>query len=260
MTVTVNENGFIVGSQKREPFPKSQAPMQPLPYKSCPICGKTVREDRLTEHRKNAHVEEKTDLPSFIKAKQETVNSGGQTRKPLSQVNRPVPQVKKPLLTTSPGQLLIPCKYCDAPVAPKNMERHLRKVHPVESAAPQPVSSPNLAPKKPRAIRLPGTDARYVYCSECKRPVHRDKLQAHLRKVHDIWVKRDERNHFRRVTRRTKSQSPRASASERLSLQQLEQIANEPFDGGKHLGHIERENGRFGTLPLYDDYSEESTP
>lgn len=219
-----------------------------------------IRRDRLVGHHKNAHAVEKMDLPSFVKTRQETVSSS-QTGKASPQVSRPAPQARRSLpVTSSSRQVLIPCRYCDTPVAPKNMERHLRKVHPVESAAPQPVSSPNLAPKKPRAIRLPGTDARYVYCSECKRPVHQDKLQAHLRKVHDIWVKRDERNHFRRVTRRTKSQSPRASASERLSLQQLEQSSNEPFDGGKYLGHIERKNGRFGTLPLYDDYSEESTP
>ena len=32
---------------------------------------------------------------------------------------------------------------------------------------------------------------------------------------------------------------------------------NENLDGGKHIGTSFRDNGAFGSLPLYDDYSEE---
>jgi hypothetical protein len=85
------------------------------------------------------------------------------------------------------------------------------------------------------------------------------KLQAHLRGVHNIRTRQGKRNQAGRATRRSGTQSSSTSSQDKLSRQQLEQSSDEPFDGGKYWGHIERENGRFGTLPLYDDYSEEST-
>ena len=257
--VIVNENGFVVGSQKRGPIPKAQATTKPLSSKPCPVCGKLIREDRLAAHRKNAHFMEKTDLPSFIQAKQE-VSSNSQTSKSSSQVNQPLPQRQKSTSTTSSGQVLIPCTYCNAPIAPQNMAWHLRKVHRLKSPVPQSVPSPKKKPAKPAAIRLPGTSAHHVRCSECKQSVHQDRLQAHMRKVHGIWVKRNEKNRYRTVTGRTRSHSSRTSSQDRLSRQQLEQSSDEPFDGGKYLGHIKRENGPFGTLPLYDDYGDESSP
>ena len=33
---------------------------------------------------------------------------------------------------------------------------------------------------------------------------------------------------------------------------------DEPRDGSKNLGHMARENGRFGSYPLHDDYDDES--
>lgn len=264
LIVTINDYGYADSKfTKRELVDNDQINIQEkvIPTVQCRVCGKMVRRDRLAGHHKNAHAVEKTDLPSFVKTRQETVNSSSQTRKALPQLSRPAPQARRSLPATPPsGQVLIPCSYCNAPVAPKNMAKHLRKIHRIEAVTPQPASSPKVALKKPKAIRLPGTDAHHERCPECNSLIPRHKFQAHLRKMHDIWLKRDERNHYRKVGRRTRGQSSRASASDRLSRQQLEQSSDEPFDGGKHWGHIERENGRFGTFPLYDDYSEESTP
>jgi len=37
------------------------------------------------------------------------------------------------------------------------------------------------------------------------------------------------------------------------------QSHDEPMDGGKYLGHMEREwDGKFGSLPLYDDHNDEA--
>ena len=261
MIVTVNENGFIVSSRKSRTASRNQnTPMKTLINVTCPICHKQVREDRLAEHRRNAHPPEDAHLPSFIKQHQESESGKRQTDNSSSQNNRPATQPQKQAHTTLPVPALIPCAYCNAPVSPKNMAKHLRKVHHVESAVRQPAPAQKVVSRKPSVIRLPSMDAHYVRCSECKQPIHQDRLQAHQRKVHGIWLKRGERNHFRKVNRRTRSQSARASASDKLSRQQLEQGSDEPFDGGKHWGHIERENGRFGSSPLYDDYGEESSP
>jgi hypothetical protein len=58
--------------------------------------------------------------------------------------------------------------------------------------------------------------------------------------------------------------SKRASGSGRGSAgyeEALSQSLDETREGGKYLGQMRREgNGRFGSLPLYDDYGEESGP
>jgi len=43
-----------------------------------------------------------------------------------------------------------------------------------------------------------------------------------------------------------------------LSGQALHQSFEDPSYAGRGLGHMRREQGRFGSLPLYDDYGEES--
>jgi hypothetical protein len=43
-----------------------------------------------------------------------------------------------------------------------------------------------------------------------------------------------------------------------LHEQSLRQSFEDHHFGGKGLGHFRREEGRFGTMPLYNDYGEES--
>ena len=255
MEVTVNENGFIVSSRKSRTARRNQnTPMKTLINVTCPICHKQVREDRLTEHRKNAHPPEDVHLPSFVKQRQESESGKRQTDNSSSQDNRPAAQPQKQTHTTLPVPALIPCPYCNASVLPKNMAKHLRKTHQVATSG----QKPGVPLKKPASIRVPAQDPHLPYCPKCKRRIPRDKLQAHLRKEHGIWVKRNQRNTYRTLTARSKPS--RESTGDRLSRQGLAQSSDEPFDGGKHWGYITRENGRFGSTPLHDDYSEESSP
>lgn len=41
--------------------------------------------------------------------------------------------------------------------------------------------------------------------------------------------------------------------------EKLHQSQDEPRDAGKYAGYMSRENGKFGSLPLYDNYSDEAS-
>jgi len=56
----------------------------------------------------------------------------------------------------------------------------------------------------------------------------------------------------RQVGKNRQTDGPSASAASYLR--------QDPLDGGKALGMSRREQGRFGSLPLYDGYDEESSP
>lgn len=72
-------------------------------------------------------------------------------------------------------------------------------------------------------------------------------LLAHRVLIYLITHKLISRNpRFEEAVREFESSSPRH-----------DQLGHETSDGGKYLGILVRDAGSFGSLPLYDDYSEE---
>lgn len=57
------------------------------------------------------------------------------------------------------------------------------------------------------------------------------------------------------LTSSTVPTHPKNSQSETFTQSQ-----RDPRDGGKELSQSRRDHGRFGSLPLFDDYSEDSSP
>lgn len=105
-----------------------------------------------------------------------------------------------------------------------------------------------------------------VKCPYCPSRVRRSRLARHLRGVHAASASEIEAlerqfphsvseispSHVGDQTRQ--SGTPSKPASGRGSF------ATDGQDGSKHIGQFAREQGRFGTMPQHDDYSEDGTP
>ena len=133
------------------------------------------------------------------------------------------------------------------------------------------------APKKKRGSKGSLSNIKpLVPCAVCNSPVRKDRLQEHMEVAHpsrkdavsEVFKGKVASNGSGRVEERSLTDQ-RQMASDRLTSPQREQIKCknisvesykrvESMDGGKYLGFCQRDSGRFGSLPLYDDYSEDS--
>jgi len=135
--------------------------------------------------------------------------------------------------------LFVACPECAAKVRYNRLDNRLRRVH---SKSPTTCTPRQQQQRAPREL---------VSCPTHHATVQKDKLAVHMRKVHGVLTMRD-----RRASLETRSTTPRTwldRASDVL-LDEHEQ------DGGRYLGFMARENCKFGSLPLYDDYSDGAWP
>jgi hypothetical protein len=113
---------------------------------------------------------------------------------------------------------------------------------------PRPIEPTAKAPKRSHTGRP------MTVCPVCKAPVSVAKLQKHMRKVHPSW-----RGSV--ANRNTQSDARSADRSMEFPEEELHQSDHEPIYGDKYVGQTRRDyDGTFGSLPLYDDYSDESGP
>lgn len=166
---------------------------------------------------------------------------------------------------------------CKAGIKEKNLKRHLRKVHPDVPVHETPADAPEAAgsgrssrPGKKGEARKPSPALKavgkpLVRCPDCGANVREHNLQKHLRKVHSAaacgpkpkTAKKPARpaGNARRGARSGVFPDP----DERGRA--IRGLSEETSFGDKYLGQVRREaDGRFGSLPLYDDYGEESGP
>jgi hypothetical protein len=174
------------------------------------------------------------------------------------------------------------CPICKVAVKSANLSKHLTKVH---SAGPQ---KENLAGHGWRKSQKTALDAygksdlanrnRYstehtedpdysdpanlVKCPFCKHRTQYNVLYVHLQVSHPEVNPKIVMSKFNR-THRNSDPSRKQSYEDDLNdlvreYERLKQGQDEPRDGGKYLGHMRRERGKFGSLPLYDDYSDEA--
>jgi hypothetical protein len=112
----------------------------------------------------------------------------------------------------------------------------------------------------------------WTTCPKCRASLLQKNFGKHYRKVHPGNVvpsssangvvkgraKPKNRKKTRTLTPSSGGKRDRTGKGLGLTGQALYQSFGDSSFGGKGLGHMRREQGRFGSFPLHDDYGEES--
>lgn len=179
---------------------------------------------------------------------------------------------------------LVQCKFCSSKVQEDNLSKHITEVHPDKKPSatttrkPQPAlrSRRKTVLTKPQPRKLPPKDLlptqlqskkSLVQCSICQQNIRADKWDKHLKKVHAGCTTKvsNSPSTMRNVSgepKARKSSSRKgggASFDPDIRRKALRELHEETIYGDKYVGQFHRDaDGRFGSIPLYDDYSEES--
>ncbi len=109
-----------------------------------------------------------------------------------------------------------------------------------------------------------------IQCSVCSAKVRADRMQKHLRNVHSVDGCENTKSFLtieklrKKINTTSKERFNRISSVSRNSNHRSkvdnsdDNCQHDAIFGDKDLGYFARDNGRFGSLPLYDDYSEDS--
>lgn len=296
--LTVDENGFVVsmkpipertstpvrnqctGRKSKKNVSQPRFKTKPSSPKSfiwsnksvsptfCPVCGVAVKEQRLQKHISKVHPEKegiplsslKSDskftanrsatLSKNKKRKLRRYGSKGQESAANSALSARQPSRTGALQQPDKSEPSVICASCRVRVRESRWKEHVRRAHSDTRGNPMIGSEPQ------------------VFCPDCRVDVKERNWKKHLRKVHS--VRHDRSNNGAAGISRTQSRrrnSSRANstvfdtAAKQRGYQQFRELFEETRFGGKYLGQMRREpNGRFGSLPLYDDYGEESGP
>jgi uncharacterized protein with PIN domain len=160
-----------------------------------------------------------------------------------------------------PVDPMAPCPHCAAKVRQSNLGAHIAKVHQAQLAttkavpAPVPPTVTRIAapkPKAPTAILAANRPSRtdLTVCPICNVSVRSDRLDRHRRKIHEKTQGKPARN---------RQSSIQLINSDSKQLSAFAQAFHEAQFGNKYVGHMRRQSsGRFGSLPLYDDYGDDA--
>jgi hypothetical protein len=179
------------------------------------------------------------------------------------QIHLPIPShdpaISTPRKHPAPksSQPRIVCDLCGVPVLAKRLDKHRKKVHAQQG---QILSGPSLSTSKD-SIKQPSSltvqERVYTHCSVCGVTIRVTRVTTHMQKVHRTPVGGPRSSTTTPTKNRQLPNPAQYSTSSNTSTRYYS--TTDPMDGGKYLGHIRRDaNGQFGSLPLYDDYSEES--
>ncbi len=113
----------------------------------------------------------------------------------------------------------------------------------------------------------PTTKRRMARCEICGAMVREDRIKSHRYRVHNDGVpasigrpaptrQSKNRNRSRAPVLQIDAQSVDLAKEHENSVQPT----YEPRFGDKYLGYLAREEGRYGSISLYDDYGDESSP
>lgn len=163
---------------------------------------------------------------------------------------------------------MVRCPSCRVMIKESSLKKHLLKkcdknVHKESSLLPTPLKSSLLTPWQTRSGRT------FVRCSKCQVNVRESNWQKHLTKVHpkpeknstnkDLSLK-EQTVPIGFSQNREKIPGTLSPSSNEARLVARGLIEETQF-GDKYVGQYNREvDGRFGSISLYDDYSEESYP
>ncbi len=216
---------------------------------ACLVCNASVRKERMDGHLRKAH-------PNV---------------KPSS--SRPQPQQLKPKIAfSSTNAPMILCSVCDAHVREDGWTKHVEKVHsPKRWVVSEPQKPAQRSTKKAAKRKKTPEQIR-----EEIRGIERDlkKLMPGFHRVRMEELRRRRALLLKELQggRALPGPTPtgRTSGGAGRSLRDLEPHQQEVLRqsrgdegsyGDKYLGQVRRDyNGSFGSIPLYDDYGEESFP
>lgn len=123
-----------------------------------------------------------------------------------------------------------------------------------DTAAPAAVSpSASTRRSEPRSLE-PEVGKPQRPCPLCQKLIHPDELAHHMRMQHGKRLTKAER-----LARNEASQSGGRSRDD-ISLEALEQSFQDKRDASRGWGHHRRDyDGTWGSMPVHDDYSDESS-
>jgi endogenous inhibitor of DNA gyrase (YacG/DUF329 family) len=207
----------------------------------CRHCGTEVIEKEYEEHLEVCHVANPRRIdPAETRERQRQREKDRLKYKKKSPVTRRIEAIWK---KNPPRRSIVNCPHCGVEVREKNLARHLKTVH----------------PRNERSQSRTMTN-----CPECGVQVREKNLARHLGKVHQKQKpQKNRRRDFEQKAPRDGTSHERGrsiSTKDAAKLEALRQSLDERRDGGKYLGYMSRESGKFGSLPLYDDYGDESEP
>lgn len=176
-------------------------------------------------------------------------------------------------VSKSKDKALVPCTFCNSRVRADRLPDHVARIHPGKKLPP-PTKQRTKFSVGPQPRRLPPKDLSpmqklgdksFVCCSICEQNIRSDNWEKHLKKVHANSAT-SRASHTppksKNITQKTLPRSRKgggASFDPDIRRKALQELHEETAFGDKYLGQFRREaDGRFGSLPLYDDYSEDS--
>lgn len=158
--------------------------------------------------------------------------SGGRSQKkrqPSSHASQPV---------------IVKCQFCSSSVKEDRLERHLRKMHPTKLT-------------QPKTLTKSTASKDLVKCDFCNSFVRRDRLTMHKTRVHPAHAAQSNQKPSS-IIEHSKIQvnSPVTKDTREQSVIQSDR---ETIFGDKYVGQYRREfDGKFGSIPLHDDYNDEA--
>lgn len=106
----------------------------------------------------------------------------------------------------------------------------------------------------------PRPSKRHYQCPFCSHHARLSRLKKHLKESHGVMSYYPSK---KKTSGESRKQERRTDELERFvnNTDELDIVNDDDADyGGKYLGHMRRESGKFGSLPLYEDHDEESKP
>ncbi len=157
----------------------------------------------------------------------------------------------------------IQCPECKATIKSAKFERHLAKAHPrVYRLAFYEKTGDRLQLSKTGKNEHSTKEGNLVKCPLCEHRTQYNVLFVHIQVSHPEVNPKIVMAKFNQVYKGNKPIEKDRYENELNELvkerERLKQGQDEPRDGGKYMGHMRREQGKFGSLPLYDDYSDEA--
>lgn len=265
--LSVSKAPFAAVPQREQPTKqprrkrKTQQNTQIDAMVKCPHCAVKVRQSQLEAHQSKAHSAERSASQATKPSARATLIADILRTWGIPSENVQSASIKdgktggiSTILTTASSKVrddLVECPICQVPVKPARLDQHIRKVH-------QQGDTPSPSPKIPKSAH----GKNLVFCQVCNVAIKPSRLAEHLLKVHRQG---SISNHSSAKRKRNSPDSGERNRPSQYSntdpkkQDAFDQAFHEPRFGDKYVGLSRRESsGRFGSLPLYDDYGDDA--
>lgn len=243
-------------------------------WQLCRFCNTLKEKEKLLVHEKYCLKNPQRRVSHFTAARSAPPPDRGVVWSPRGQKRQASPPV---------GMVL--CPHCASPLKPKKLKSHLqhrcpkrnleRANEPMDTEVQFKVQPGSVSQKK---AAPPKSQPQFAVCPRCRQRVREDRLAAHMdtRCVNRSGTEPPVPDKIRRpetvevVTKRPAKTKKRQSLMPNIidgrsesnspMVEAFRQAFDEAEDGSRLYAHRYTENGRFGSYPIHDDYSEESGP